>query len=72
MTPHRHRLPQLHGGLFLADGGLETTLVFHDGVDLPFFAAFDLLKHDEGQAVLRRYYERYAALARAHRVGLVL
>ena len=36
-------LPQLDGGLFLTDGGIETTLIFHEGLDLPEFAAFDLL-----------------------------
>lgn len=36
-------LPQLSGGLFLSDGGLETTLDFLDRVDLPHFAAFPLL-----------------------------
>ena len=42
---HRHRLPQLDAARpFLTDGGLETTLIFHRGLDLPCFAAFDLLK----------------------------
>ena len=45
---HRNSLPQLDGGLFLTDGGIETTLIFHEGLDLPLFAAFDLLKDDEG------------------------
>ncbi len=36
-------LPQLGGELFLTDGGIETSLIFHDGLDLPLFAAFDLL-----------------------------
>ena len=61
---HRDRLPQLDGGFFLTDGGIETVLIFHEGLDLPQFAAFDLLKDDEGTAALRRYYEPYAALAR--------
>ena len=39
--------------LFLTDGGLETTLVFHEGVELPSFAAFDLLKSKAGLGVLR-------------------
>lgn len=43
---HRHHLPQLDGGLFLTDGGLETVLIFHRGIDLTPFAAFDLLKDD--------------------------
>ena len=59
MSKYRHELPQLGDALFLTDGGLETTLIFHDGVDLPYFAAFDLLKDDAGRATLRRYFERY-------------
>ena len=51
---HRHHLPQLDGGLFLTDGGIETTLIFHEGLDLPLFAAFDLLKDYEGAEALRR------------------
>jgi S-methylmethionine-dependent homocysteine/selenocysteine methylase len=69
---HRHRLPQLGGGLFLTDGGIETTLIFHEGLDLPAFAAFDLLKDAEGTQALRRYFEPYAELAREQGVGLVL
>jgi S-methylmethionine-dependent homocysteine/selenocysteine methylase len=69
---HRDHLPQLDGGLFLTDGGIETTLIFHEGLDLPAFAAFDLLKDDEGTEALRRYFEPYAELARERGVGLVL
>ena len=42
------RLPQLSGRIFLTDGGMETTLIFHEGIDLPYFASFDLLKNAEG------------------------
>ncbi|MDQ5835076.1 MAG: homocysteine S-methyltransferase family protein [Actinomycetota bacterium] len=69
---YRDHLPQLDGGLFLTDGGIETTLIFHEGLDLPAFAAFDLLKDDQGTEALRRYYEPYTALAREHGVGFVL
>jgi len=65
------RLPQLDS-LFLTDGGLETTLIFHRGVDLPEFASFDLLKSEEGTEELRRYFEPYLALAREHGTGFVL
>lgn len=68
----RDRLPQLHGGLFLTDGGLETTLVFHEGLELPYFAAFDLLRRPGGEEALRRYYRLYAELARRLGTGLVL
>jgi S-methylmethionine-dependent homocysteine/selenocysteine methylase len=68
----RDRLPQLDGGLFLTDGGIETVLIFHEGLELPDFAAFDLLKDDAGTNALRRYYEPYAALARDRGLGFVL
>jgi S-methylmethionine-dependent homocysteine/selenocysteine methylase len=71
MTQRDH-LPQLDGGLFLTDGGIETDLVFHEGLDLPEFAAFDLLKDEEGTETLRRYFKRYAELARERGTGLVL
>jgi homocysteine S-methyltransferase len=69
---HRAGLPQLDGGLFLTDGGLETSLIFHQGADLPAFAAFVLLEDDEGLDQLRRYYEPYLALARESGAGFVL
>ena len=58
MSKYRNRLPQLGDALFLTDGGLETTLVFHDGLDLPHFAAFDLLKDEAGRARLAAYLPR--------------
>ena len=72
MRTYREQLPQLGGALFLTDGGLETTLIFHDGVSLPCFAAFDLLKDEDGIRILRRYFERYVSIARAQEVGIVL
>lgn len=69
---YRNRLPQIGSRLFMTDGGLETTLIFHDGIDLPHFAAFDLLKDKAGTEALRRYYVRYAEVARARRLGIVL
>src|SRR3954470_6549085 len=68
----RDDLPQLDGGLFLTDGGIETTLIFHRGIDLPLFAAFPLLDDERGTAALRRYYQPYLALARGHDAGFVL
>jgi len=72
MSAPRKRLPQLDGGLFLTDGGIETDLIFNDGMELPHFAAFDLLKTEEGTAALRAYYARYATIARANGVGFIL
>ncbi|MEP7102027.1 MAG: homocysteine S-methyltransferase family protein [Burkholderiales bacterium] len=52
-------LPQLAGGLFLCDGGLETSLIYLDGLDLPQFASFVLLHDAAGRESLRRYFEPY-------------
>jgi len=72
MTRYRNALPQLGGDFFLTDGGIETTLIFHEGLDLPDFAAFDLLKRPEGKGALRKYYRTYAALAKRFGAGLIL
>jgi homocysteine S-methyltransferase len=73
MSKYRNRLPQLKDhATFMTDGGLETTLIFHDKIDLPYFAAFHLLRDEAGADVLRRYYERYARVAVSQQVGLVL
>jgi S-methylmethionine-dependent homocysteine/selenocysteine methylase len=70
----RHpRLPQLHAARpFLTDGGLETTLIFHRGLDLRCFAAFALLGDEAGRDELRAYFAPYLALAREHGVGFVV
>jgi homocysteine S-methyltransferase len=72
MSKYRHGLPQLQNSLFLTDGGLETTLVFHDRWDLPHFAAFDLLRNDAGIERLRSYFHVYTRIALERRVGIVL
>lgn len=72
MSKYRNNLPQLHDSLFLTDGGLETTLVFHDGLDLPYFAAFDLLKNETGFQRLRDYFAQYAKVAVEQGTGMVL
>lgn len=72
MSKYRKHLPQLKDQLFMTDGGLETTLIYHEGIDLPFFAAFDLLKNEFGLEVLRRYFVRYTELARSHGLGVIL
>jgi homocysteine S-methyltransferase len=68
----RDDLPQLAGGLFVTDGGLETELVFHDGMDLPAFAAFPLLDDPDTRGRLRRYYDDYLDIARQHDAGFVI
>ena len=72
MTRYRSRLPQLDGEIFLTDGGIETTLIFHEGLDLPHFAAFDLLREQAGKDALKKYYAPYAATAREGGLGFIL
>jgi homocysteine S-methyltransferase len=72
MAKYRGGLPQLAGRLFLTDGGIETTLIFHDGLDLPYFAAFHLLRTPNGRSALARYYEPYIRLAKEDGLGFIL
>jgi S-methylmethionine-dependent homocysteine/selenocysteine methylase len=51
---------------------METTLIFHRGLELPYFASFDLLKSPDGIEELRRYFQPYLTIAREKRVGLIL
>jgi S-methylmethionine-dependent homocysteine/selenocysteine methylase len=72
MPKYRSSLPQIADRLFLTDGGIETSLIYKDGFQLPYFAAFDLLKSDEGVAGVRRYFEPYLRIARERGLGIVL
>jgi len=72
MKTLRPTLPQLAGRPFLADSGLETTLIFHDGLDLPHFASFTLLDSEAGRERLARYFAEHIRLAREAGTGIVL
>jgi len=69
---HKQPLLRISDTMFLTDGGLETTLVFHDGMDLPYFAAFDLLKDETGTTRLHAYYQQYIDLAIEYGLGFML
>lgn len=70
MTRYRGALPL--DRVLLTDGGLETTLIFREGIDLPLFAACDLLPTEEGRAQLVSYYDEFARLAVSRGTGLLL
>lgn len=72
MTRYRHALPTLGESLFITDGGLETTLVFEEGFDLPEFAAFVLMESVRGRETLKTYYRRYLDIAADNGLGIVL
>ena len=68
----RERLPQLAGDVFITDGGMETTLIFENGLELPHFSSFVLLDDPEGLEALRNYYASYLTLAHEQGVGIIL
>lgn len=57
---------------WLADGGLETELIWQDGINLPLMSAFVLLFDPAGRQALARYFTRYLDLAEAQGRGFVL
>ncbi len=57
---------------FIGDGGLETTMIFERGIELPEFASFRLLEDERGRAALRDWYRGFIDLARRHGVGFTL
>ncbi|RYB94004.1 homocysteine S-methyltransferase [Nocardioides oleivorans] len=65
------RLPD-HPAGWVTDGGLETDLVFHHGIDLPDFAAFPLIDDQEGREVLTDYFRGFAQVASDAGAGLLL
>ena len=72
MASSRFAFPPSDETIFLTDGGLETTLVFLEGVDLPCFAAFPLLRSEEGRETLERYFQPYICTAVERDVGFIL
>lgn len=73
MATYRKHLPQIDGDdIFISDGGLETTLIYHHGIDLPAFASFPLLCSEDGRETLKAYYGTYMELAVRHGLGFVI
>lgn len=72
MTAPLRKLPHQSGRTFLTDSGLETTLIFHDGLDLPFFASIVLMRDAAGRARLERYFATHIEIARRHGFGFVM
>ncbi len=65
-------LKSIDGQILLTDGGLETVMVFLEGLDLPQFASFTLLDSAEGRAALMRYYTAFLDEAAAQQAGFIL
>ena len=69
---YRDHLPQTGEKMFVADGGLETTLIFLHDIDLPLFAAFPLIANDQGTTQLEHYFKPYIDIALQNRSGIIL
>jgi S-methylmethionine-dependent homocysteine/selenocysteine methylase len=65
-------LPHIDGRTYLTDGGFETTLIFHDGWNLPIGEAFVLLESEIGRKAIRDYFDRYLPMAVKHGTGFIL
>lgn len=72
MKKSKNTLPNESDDIFLTDGGFETTLIFLEGFDLPYFAAFDLLKKEEGYNAIKKYYTRYLEIAKKYKTNFIL
>lgn len=60
------------GSRIITDGGLETTLIFHKGIELRSFAAFELMNTQEGRETLKSYYQDYLNIAKAKNLPFLL
>ncbi|NDW53838.1 homocysteine S-methyltransferase family protein [Aliiroseovarius sp. PrR006] len=72
MALYRDKLPQLEGGTFLAYTGMETDLLFTQGIDLPGFASYPLLETEKGRKILRRYFQELIEIGKSAGVGVIL
>lgn len=72
MNKYRQHLPQMNDNLFLTDGGMETTLIFNQGVELPEFAAIILMDDAYGIKIANDYFRTYLQIAQHFAVGFIL
>lgn len=72
MARYRNTLPQLNDDLFLVYVGMETDLLFTQGVDLPGFASYPLLETQEGRDRLNGYFQDLIDVGKKHAVGIIL
>lgn len=72
MAKYRDALPQLAGGTYLSDGGIETDLIFNHGIEIPEFAAHTLLPDETTRMAVADYFRAYLSMARDLDVGYIL
>ncbi len=72
MSLYRDSFPPGNSDLFLAYVGMETDLIFNQGVDLPGFASYPLLKTTEGRDLLKGYLKDLITLGKENDAGVIL
>lgn len=72
MSIYRDTFLPSNADLFLAYVGMETDLIFNQGVDLPGFASYPLLKTTEGRKLLEGYLKDLIALGKETHSGVIL
>ena len=65
-------LPHQSDRIYYTDGGMETTFIFVDGMDLPEFASFPMLDSEAGRARFHDYYDSYLSIAAEQEAGFVM
>lgn len=72
MPRYRNNLPQLGSDIFACYIGMDTEILFRDGIDLPGFASYPLLLNPDHRNLIRNYYCNLVDLARDQNVGVIL
>jgi S-methylmethionine-dependent homocysteine/selenocysteine methylase len=54
----------------LADGGIETRIIYEFGREIPEFSAWSLLDDERGREILRAIYSSYLTVAKAHGLAI--
>lgn len=72
MSVNRDSFPPSNAATFLAYVGMETDLIFNQGVDLPGFASYPLLKTTEGRELVKGYLQDLIALGTETGAGVIL
>src|SRR6056297_1284777 len=72
MSTQRVIFPREEGVLYLAEGGVETEIMYRHGHELREFAMFELMDQPRAVANMRDMYQRYLDVAARHGFGALL
>lgn len=72
MSKYRPSFPALARELMLTDGGIETYLMYIDGIELEEFSSFHLLDDPNHRQAIHQYYCNHAEIARRYGVNFIL